>query len=97
MKRLPIKNKLLLLFIFLCMLNSVKAQTEIDGIMMEKNAFCLGPMYGYSSWKNYWEGELKRENLNLGTVSTSMFSVMGNYGINSKWNVLFGLPYIKTE
>jgi len=97
MKRLPIKNKLLLLFIFLCMLNSVKAQTEIDGIMMEKNAFCLGPMYGYSSWKNYWEGELKRENLNLGTVSTSMFSVMGNYGINSKWNVLFGLPYIKTK
>ena len=96
MKRLPIKNRILLLLTFSCMLNSVKAQTDIDGIMMEKNGFCVGPMYGYSSWKNYWEGTLKRENLNLGTVSTSMFSIMGNYGINNKLNVMFGLPYIKT-
>jgi hypothetical protein len=73
------------------------AQTEIDGLMMEKNALCIGPMYGYSSWKNYWEGTLKRNNENLGTVSMSMFSVMGNYGINNKLNVLFAAPYIKTK
>ena len=73
------------------------SQTEIDGLMMEKNALCIGPMFGYSSWKNYWEGTLKRENLNLGTVSTQMYSVMGNYGITNKLNVLFGLPYIKTK
>ncbi len=73
------------------------AQTEIDGIMMEKNAFCIGPMAGYSSWKNYWEGTLKRENLNMGKVSTTMYSIMGNYGITNKLNVLFGLPYIKTK
>jgi hypothetical protein len=73
------------------------AQTDIDAIMMEKNAFCVGPMYGYSSWKNYWEGTLKRENLNLGTVSSTMFSIMGNYGITNKLNVMFGLPYIKTK
>ena len=74
-----------------------KAQTDIDAVMMEKNAFCVGPMFGYSSWKNYWEGTLKRENLNLGTVSTKIFSVMGNYGINNKLNVLFGLPYVLTK
>ena len=73
------------------------SQTDIDAVMMEKNALCIGPMYGYSSWKNYWEGTLKRENLNLGTVSTKMFSVMGNYGINNKLNVLFGLPYVLTK
>ena len=73
------------------------SQTDIDGIMMEKNAFCIGPMFGYSSWKNYWEGTLKRENLNLGDVSTQMYSVMGNYGITNKLNVLFGLPYVKTK
>ena len=73
------------------------SQTDIDGIMMEKNAFCIGPMFGYSSWKNYWEGTLKRENLNLGTLSTQMYSVMGNYGITNKLNVLFGLPYVKTK
>ena len=76
---------------------SLSAQTDIDAIMMEKNAFCVGPMYSYSSWKNYWEGTLKRENLNLGKVSTQMFSVMGNYGVTRKLNALFSVPYVKTK
>jgi hypothetical protein len=73
------------------------AQTDIDAIMMEKNALCIGPGYSYSSWKNYWEGKLKRENLNLGTVSTQMFNVMGAYGVTKKLNVLFGVPYVMTK
>ena len=83
--------------LLLSVVNSTHAQTDIDGIMMEKNAFCIGPMFGYSSWKNYWEGTLKRDNLNLGKVSTTMYSIMGNYGISNKLNILFGLPYIKTK
>lgn len=73
------------------------AQTDMDAIMMEKNQFCVGPLYGYSSWKNYWEGTLKRENLNLGTVSAQTFALMGNYGITGKLNVLFNAPYIQTK
>ncbi len=73
------------------------AQTEIDGLMMEKNAFCVGPMYSYSSWKEYWEGNFKRDNENLGRVSTQMYSVMGNYGIGRKLNVLFSVPFVKTK
>ena len=94
-----IQNKVHLVITSLFVMISItsSAQTDIDGIMMEKNAFCVGPMFGYSSWKNYWEGTLKRENLNLGTVSTQIYSVMGNYGITNKWNVLFGLPYVKTK
>ena len=73
-----------------CLLNiSVHAQTDIDGIMMSKNNFCTGLLYGYSSWKNYWEGTYKRDNANLGTVSTQMLGVMGNYGITNKLNLLF--------
>lgn len=74
-----------------------QAQTDIDAIMMEKNAFCVGPMYSYSSWKEYWEGTLKRDNENLGKVSTQMYSVMGNYGITRKLNALFSVPYVKTK
>lgn len=77
--------------------SAVFAQTDIDGLMMEKNAFCVGPMYSYSSWKEYWEGTLKRENLNLGKVSTQMYSIMGNYGITRKLNALFSVPYVKTK
>ena len=83
--------------LFLMISSTLSAQTDIDAVMMEKNAFCIGPMFGYSSWTNYWEGTLKRENLNLGDVSTQMYSVMGNYGITNKLNVLFGLPYVKTK
>jgi hypothetical protein len=90
--------KKLLLAIFLCSTSLlIFSQTEIDGIMMEKNALCIGPMAGYSGWDEYWEGKLKRTNENLGTVSTTMYSIMGNYGVSNKLNILFGLPYIKTK
>lgn len=74
-----------------------KAQTDIDAIMMDKHNLCIGPMYGNSSWKNYWEGTLKRDNANLGTVSSNIYSIMGNYGILDNLNILFGLPYIATK
>ena len=73
------------------------AQTDMDAIMMEKKQLCIGPMYSHSSWKNYWEGTLKRDNQNLGTISTDAFALMGAYGITSKLNVLFNAPYIKTK
>ena len=92
-----IRSKIVFTISTLLLFISSSAQTDIDAVMMEKNAFCIGPMFGYSSWKNYWEGTLKRENLNLGTLSTKMFSVMGNYGINNKLNILFGLPYVLTK
>jgi hypothetical protein len=76
---------------------SASAQTDIDGIMMTKNNFCTGLMYSYSSWTNYWEGTLKRDNENLGRVSTQMIGVMGNYGITDKLNVLFSVPYVATK
>jgi hypothetical protein len=92
-----ILKKASLLFVSICLFTTVFAQTDIDAIMMSKNNFCTGPVYTHSSWKNYWEGSLKRKNLNLGTVSAQMFSLMGNYGISDKLNVLFGLPYVKTK
>jgi Putative MetA-pathway of phenol degradation len=76
---------------------SLSAQTDIDALMMPQHAFCVGPMYSYSSWKNYWEGTFKRDNENLGTVSTKMLAVMGNYGITRKLNALFSVPWVKTK
>ncbi len=75
----------------------MSAQTDIDAIMMSKNNFCFGAVYQYSGWNEYWEGNFKRENLNLGTVSTKSVGIMGNYGVSDKLNVLFSIPYIKTH
>lgn len=86
--------------VFVCLLMITKttvAQTDIDGLLMQKGFFCVGPTAGKSSWKNYWEGTFKRDNANLGTVSTTAYMLMGNYGITDKLNVLFGIPYIKTK
>lgn len=90
-------NKLLLLLIFLSASWRLQAQTDIDAIMMEKNAFCVGTMYSYSSWESYWEGTKKRINENLGTVSTQMIGVMGNYGVAKNLNALFSIPYVFTK
>lgn len=90
MKKIYI-NCLILLPLFM------SAQTEIDGIMMSKNNFCVGAVYQNSSWSEYWEGSFKRENLNLGTVSTKSVAFMGNYGVSDKLNVIFSLPYVQTN
>ena len=92
------RKLLIVLIIIISMVPSQsKAQTDLDAIMMEKKQFCVGPMYSHSSWKNYWEGTLKRNNANLGTVSSKMYSLMGAYGVSSKLNVLFNVPYITTN
>jgi len=92
------KNKTTTIIIALLLISTgLSAQTDIDGIMMQKHFFCIGPTIGKSSWKNYWEGTFKRDNANLGTVSATTAMIMGNYGITDKLNVLFGLPYIKTK
>jgi hypothetical protein len=91
------RKKLLFVLISCVSLQTATAQTDIDGLMMQKKFFCVGPTAGYSSFKNYWEGTLKRDNLNMGRVSTTNFMIMGNYGITRRLNILFGLPYIKTK
>ncbi len=75
----------------------LRAQTDEDAIMMSKNNFCVGGTYSHNSWNEYWEGTFKRKNLNLGTVSTQMVSLMGNYGISDKLNVMVGAPYVWTH
>jgi hypothetical protein len=91
------RKLLLVLFISMSFFHKSFSQTDIDGLLMQKNFFCVGPTAGYSNWKNYWEGTLKRENLNMGRVSSTNFMLMGNFGITNKLNVLFGLPYVKTK
>jgi hypothetical protein len=89
------KRILFILTIFIS--TKIFSQTEIDGLLMDKNLFCVGATYSKINWKNYWEGTFKRENLNLGKVSNSTTMINGNYGITNKLNAIFTLPYIKTK
>ena len=87
-----------LLFLFgIGMSASVCAQTLTDGLMMPRKNLCTGFMYMHDSWTDYWQGELKRDNGNIGKITTQSLTWMGNYGITDKLNVIAMLPYIKTK
>ena len=68
--------KRLYLFIFSLFAISANAQSLTDGLMMPKGNFCTGFMYTYDQWKNYWEGGLKRDNQNIGTITTTSITWM---------------------
>jgi hypothetical protein len=83
--------------IFLAASINVYSQTLSDGLMMSKNKLCTGFLYGHDQWKNYWEGTLKRDNQNIGNLTTESIMWVGVYGLSDKINLVATLPYIKTK
>jgi hypothetical protein len=83
--------------ILLCL--GVNAQTPIitDGIMIPRKNFGNGLFYGNDSWKNYWEGTLKRDNQNIGTLTTQSVTYMGVYGLKDRVTLVALLPYVWTK
>jgi len=76
---------------------SVKAQMPHDAIYMPKNTACLAVSYGSSSWTEYWENTLLRENLNMGKHTTQNVMPMLAVGLSDKFNVIVALPYVTTK
>lgn len=75
---------------------ALHAQTFRDGLMMNKGSFCTGFVYSHDSWDEYWEGALKRDNQNIGTLTTQSVAWVGNYGITDRLNVIAMVPYVWT-
>jgi hypothetical protein len=73
------------------------AQTLNDGLLMKKNDLCTGFMYSHDQWTDYWEGERKRDNENIGKITTQTITWIGVYGITDRINVLAMVPYVKTK
>ncbi len=85
-------------FVILIGLSSkLYAQMPHDVIYMPKKTACLAVSYNNSSWKEYWENTLKRENLNIGTHTTQSVMPMIAYGITDKLNAIVALPYVSTK
>ena len=87
----------LYLSFFLLLCAKASAQTPTDGLMMPNGQLCILGQYTNSKWENYWEGETKRSNLNLGSLSTQSALLMANYGVTKNLNAMIGLPYIWTS
>ncbi len=86
-----------LMALFAAVWQTAWSQSPNDALMMPKHQLCILGQYTHGSWDEYWEGETKRSNSNLGTVTNSNVLLMGNYGITDRLNVLLGLPYVWTD
>ena len=73
------------------------AQTIDDGVMMSKGALFTGNIYTHDSWDHYWEGDLKRDNGNIGTLTTKSSTWFGNYGLTDRLNFMATVPYVWTR
>lgn len=89
-------NRFLLLLFFLAT-QFAHSQTLNDALMMPKKDFCTGVLYTHDQWKDYWEGSTKRDNQNIGTITTTRITWVGNYGITDKLNIIAMVPYVKTS
>ncbi|MGX5858038.1 hypothetical protein ACWKW6_30565 [Dyadobacter jiangsuensis] len=78
-------------------ISSAYAQMPNDAIYMGKKTACLAVSYTHSSWDQYWENSLKRENLNIGTHTTQSVMPMLAVGITKNLNAIVALPYVWTQ
>lgn len=78
-------------------ISSAFAQMPNDAIYMGKKTACLAVSYTHSSWDQYWENSLKRENLNIGTHTTQSVMPMLAVGITKNLNVILAAPYVWTQ
>lgn len=90
------KRSLLLVFVLFCAAQAY-SQIPSDGLMMPANTLCTGFMYQHDSWDHYWEGTLKRENLNIGEFTSNNVMWYGVYGLNSKINLMGMVPYVANK
>ena len=75
----------------------LQAQTVDDGLLMPRGALGTGVLYAHESWSEYWEGALKRDNGNIGTVTTQSVTWMAGYGVTDRLSVMAMLPYVWTS
>ncbi len=76
---------------------SLRAQAPDDGLMMPRRVLNTGVMYMHDSWDQYWEGDLKRSNGNIGTVTTQSVALLGHYGLTDRVTLVAELPYVWTH
>jgi hypothetical protein len=73
------------------------AQTLDDGIMLEKGGLLTGDLYTHDTWDEYWEGVLKRDNGNIGTLTTRTNIWVATYGLTRRLNLIAIVPHVRTR
>lgn len=88
---------LVLGLLLMCISSNIYAQMPHDAVYMPKKTYCLAVSYNNSSWSEYWENTLKRENLNIGKHTTQSVMPMLAVGVTDNLNIIVALPYVSTK
>jgi hypothetical protein len=72
-------------------------QTLEDAEMLQRREVHATVMYGSDSWREYWEGTVRRSNDNIGTMTTRSVTTTVAYGATSRLTMLASLPYVWTD
>ena len=78
-------------------LRPVAAQTLDDGFLVPARQLRVGVTYAHEAWDHYWEGTLRRDNANLGTLTTQSVTPTLSYGLTSRVSLLAALPHVRTN
>lgn len=81
---------------FSAIASPLAAQTLDDAVFMGERVLCASLFLMHDSWNQYWEGDVKRSNGNIGTLTTQEVSWMGAYGVTRKLTLMASVPYVKT-
>ena len=73
------------------------AQTVDDALMVGKHELLTGNVHTYDTWDTYWEGTFKRQNGNIGDITTRTNVWTANYGLTERLNVIGAVPYVWTR
>ena len=73
------------------------AQSLDDAMMVPRRQLRTTVEYGHESWNEYWEGTRRRDNENIGTLTTRSVTWTGAYGVTDRVSVIATLPYIWNE
>src|SRR5882762_9655844 len=76
---------------------ALEAQTVDDGLLMPSGALGTGFLYAHDTWTQYWEGSVKRDNGNIGTLTTQSVSWVAGYGVTDRLSVIAHEPYVWTH
>lgn len=73
------------------------AQTLDDGLMIPARQLRLGVTWQDERWDRYWEGTRRRENGNIGTLTTRAVVPTLGYGVTGRLGVFAALPHVRTS
>lgn len=73
------------------------AQSMDDAIFMDRRVLCAGLVFTRDQWTQYWEGTTRRDNGNIGTLTTQQATLMAAYGVTNRVNLLASVPYVWTQ